>query len=158
MKRGVPIEIFEMQFRHKFSKISGSRHRNCPLNDNLVAIKDFPVPKIKKNVLQFLGKINFYHKYIPNAAKFSEPFHRLLWKDAEFVWLEECALAIFDPNLATIIYTDVSLFGLGVVLKQAQENNEEKTVAYFSKKLNESQKKKKTIFIESLAIQEVNKY
>ncbi len=68
------------------------------------------------------------------------------------------ALAIFDQNLPIIIYTDASLFGLGAVLKQIQENSEEKTVAYFSKKLNDSQKKKKAIFIESLAIQEAIKY
>ena len=83
-----------------------------PLNDNVVAIKNFPVPKTSKNVRQFLGKINFYHKYIPQATKTLEPFHRLLRKDIEFVWDEKWqktferikkylaptpALAIFDP-------------------------------------------------------------
>ena len=32
-----------------------------PLNDNLIAIKNFPTPKNQKNIRQFLGKINFIH-------------------------------------------------------------------------------------------------
>lgn len=52
-------------------------------------------------------------------------------------------LAIFDPDLPIYIYTDASLLGVGAVLKQPQKNKEEKPVAYFSKKLNEAQKRKK---------------
>lgn len=47
---------------------------------------------------------------------------------------------------------------MGAVLKQVQRDGEEKTVAYFSKKLNEAQKKKKAIYIESFAIREAIKY
>lgn len=53
------------------------------------------------------------------------------------------------------IYTDGSIQGLGAVLKQPQpESGSEKPVAYFSKKLSNSQKKKKAIYIEALAIKE----
>jgi len=54
-------------------------------------------------------------------------------------------LTIFDPNLPIYIYTDASLLGVGTVLKQPQKNKEEKPVAYFSRKLNEVQKRKKAI-------------
>lgn len=47
---------------------------------------------------------------------------------------------------------------MGAVLKQPQEDNEEKPVAYFSKKLNETQKKHKAIYLECLAIKEAVKY
>lgn len=57
-------------------------------------------------------------------------------------------LAIFDPKLPIYIYTDASLQGIGAVLKQPQtieetEKINEKPVAYFSRKLNKSQKKEK---------------
>ena len=144
-----------------------------PMKDNLVAIKEFPVPKNKKNVRQFLGKINFYHKYIPQASKTLEPLHKLLRKESAFNWTEECqrtfdrlknyltsapVLAIFDPKLPIKLYTDASLEGLGAVLKQKQENGEEKPVAFFSKKLSEAQKKKKAIYIEITAVMEAIKY
>ena len=51
-------------------------------------------------------------------------------------------LAIFDPFLTTHLYTDASGEGIGAVLKQIQKDGSEKPVAYFSKRLNEAQKKK----------------
>ena len=144
-----------------------------PLNDNLASIKQFPIPKTKKNVRQFLGKINFYHKYIPNVALLLEPFHYLLLKNFDFHWSPQCQqtfdcikeylmstpiLTIFDRHLPVHIYTDASQDGIGAVLKQIQPNGEEKPVAYFSKKLNEVQRKRKAIYIESYAIREAIKF
>lgn len=144
-----------------------------PLKDNLISIKDFPAPKTQKNVRQFLGKINFYHKYVPNIAIKLEPLHNLLRKGQPFNWTKSCQesfeemkqilcsqpiLTIFDPNLPIHIYTDASILGVGAVLKQPQENSEEKPVAYFSKKLNEVQKRKKAVYLECLAIKECVKY
>lgn len=67
-------------------------------------------------------------------------------------------LEIFDKSLPIKIYTDASLEGIGAILKQTQKDGKEKPVAYFSKKLNETQKKKKTIYLECLAIKEAIKY
>lgn len=177
--------IVEEGFRLKFVKCNFAQRKVkylghiigedtvSPLKDNLIAIKNFPVPQNKKNVRQFLGKVNFYHKYIPQATKTLEPFHRLLRKDTPFVWSEECqstfeklksylmtapALAIFDPALPTTIYSDASIVGVGAILKQRQPNGEEKPVAFFSKKLSEAQKKKKAIYIELIAVLEAIKY
>lgn len=89
-------------FRLKFSKCSFAENsvkylghilqNNSvrPLKDNLIAIKNFPTPKTQKNVRQFLGKINFYHKYMPKIAIKLEPLHNLLRKGKEFKWTEEC--------------------------------------------------------------------
>lgn len=148
-----------------------------PLNDNLIAIRKFPVPKNQKNVRQFLGKINFYNEYVPNIAIILEPLHNLLRKGQQFTWSTECqkafdymknflcqqpVLAVFDPELPIHIYTDASLQGIGAVMKQPQlndnKNKTEKPVAYFSRKLNESQKRKKAIYLECLAIKEAVKY
>lgn len=144
-----------------------------PLNDNLVSIKGFPTPRSKKNIRQFLGKVNFYHKFIKNASKVLEVFHKILRKDSPFYWNTECQeafeklkeyltsspiLAIFDRTLPIKIYTDASGIDIGAVLKQVQEDGHEKPVAYFSKKLNEAQKKKKAIYIELYAVREAIRY
>lgn len=110
---------------------------------------------------------------IPNATNLLDVFHNLLRKDVPFNWSPECqhvfeqlksyltsspVLAIFDPDLPIIIYTDVSGNGIAAILKQTQTDGIEKPVAYFSKKLNEAQKRKKAIYIESYAIFEAVKY
>lgn len=144
-----------------------------PVKDNLTSIRNFPVPETQKNIRQFLGKINFYHEYIPNSAIILDPLHNLLRKNQKFIWTDECqkafemvknllctqpVLEIFDQDLAINIYTDASLEGVGAILKQTQLDGKEKPVAYFSKKLNEAQKKKKAIYLECLAIKEALRY
>lgn len=144
-----------------------------PVGDNLMSIRDFPTPKNQKNIRQLLGKINFYHEYIPNSSIILEPLHNLLRKHQKFIWSIECQeafenikrllcsqpiLEIFDKDLSINIYTDASLEGIGAVLKQTQPDGKEKPVAYFSKKLNEAQKKKKAIYLECLAIKEAIRY
>jgi transposase InsO family protein len=172
-------------FKLKFTKCSFAKHsvnylghiieKNTvrPLQDNLISIRNFPIPTCRKNIRQFLGKINFYNKYIENASRMLEPFHRLLRKDVPFEWTTECqeafekvktyltsspVLAIFDQNKPIKIYTDASGEGIGAILKQPQADGEKKPVAYFSKKLDDSQKKKKAIYIESYAVREAVKF
>ncbi len=177
--------IHKEGFRLKFKKCNFARNsvrylghiieNNTirPVQDNLIAIRDFPRPQSKKNIRQFLGKVNFHYKYIPNQNTVLEPFHRLLRKNIDFEWSNECeksfhliknylcstpVLAIFNPDSAIIIQTDASIKGIGAVLKQPQKNGEIKPVAYFSKKLNETQKKKRAIYLECLAIKEAITY
>lgn len=87
-----------------------------------------------------------------------EVFHNLLRKDVEFSWTKSCkdaferireyliyspVLAIFDRNLPLHIYTDASKEGIETILKQPQQDGTKKPIAYFSKKLNDTQKKGK---------------
>ena len=175
-KEGFRLKISKCKFAEKFAKYLGhiiSYNEITPLKDNLESIKKFLVPTTQKQVRQILGKINFYHKYIPDSAVTFFPLHNLLRKNQKFIWTERCQkafdkikallcsqpiLTIFDNNLPIRIYTDASIEGLGAVLKQPQENGEEKPVAYFSKKLNDCQKRKKAIYLECLAIKEAIKY
>lgn len=102
-----------------------------------------------------------------------DPLHKLLRKNEKFIWSEEreksftdikqllCSqpvLEIFDKDLPIRIYTDASIEGIGAIFKQVQRNDKEKPVAYFSKKLNDSQKRRKAIYLECLAIKEAVKY
>ncbi len=87
----------------------------------------------------------------------SKACHNSFVKAKEFLCKEPC-LAIFDPNKVTVLQTDASLEGLGAILKQEQKDGSMKPVAYFSKKLNDCQKRKKAVFLECLAIKEALMY
>lgn len=165
---GFKLKFSKYAFARNWVKYLGHIIQNNsirPLKDNLVSIRNFPTPKTQKNVRQFLGKVNFYNKYIKDNAIILDPLHNLLRKNQQFIWTEDCQasfdrikdllchqpiLRIFDQKLPINIYTDASLKGIGAILKQPQMNGEEKPIAYFSKKLNDAQKK--AIYLECLAI------
>ena len=80
-------------------------------------------------------------------------------KNQKFIWTSECeesfnkiklllcsepVLGTFDLKLKIKIYTDAIMKGIGAILKQPQENGEEKPIAYFSRKLNDTQKRRKS--------------
>ena len=64
------LKFLKCEFAKRKVKYLGhtlEQDKISPLTDNVVAIRDFPVLTSKKNVCQFLGKVNFYHPYIPNC-------------------------------------------------------------------------------------------
>ena len=176
LKEGFRLKILKCNFAQNSVQYLGhiiEHNVTKPINDNVIPIKEFPIPKTKKNIRQFLGKVNFYRNYIPNVTQILEPFHNLLRKNVNFNWSDDCAksfqqikdylcsepcLAIYDPTKETIVQTDASITGIGAILKQKQEDGIYKPVAFFSKKLNEFQKRKKAIFLECLAIKEALTY
>ena len=135
--------------------------------DNKVeAIKEMPDPKNRRELMRFLGMVNFYHKFIPNYALYAAPLHDLLKKDTKWSWDENCRLAVgklkdllseshilipFNRARKTILYTDASGIGIGAVLKQEIEGME-KPVAFFSKRFSPPQTRYTTSEQEALAI------
>ncbi|KAL7290500.1 hypothetical protein TKK_0015274 [Trichogramma kaykai] len=176
LEEGFRLKFTKCKFARNYAKYLGhiiSDNSIKPLKDYLAAVKEFPTPKTKKNVRQFLGKINFHNKFIPRNAIILDPLHNLLRKDVRFNWTQECQeafkkirelmcaepiLKIFDPEKKIEIFTDASIEGLGAVLKQKDEKEISRPVAYFSKKLKDYQKKRKAIYLECLAIKEAVKY
>ncbi|CAB3232420.1 unnamed protein product [Arctia plantaginis] len=153
---GFRLKFSKCTFANNHAKYLGQIIENNsvrPLKDYLTAVRNFPIPETRKNIRQFLGKVNFYHKFIPHSAIILEPLHNLLRKDVKFIWTKECQksfdkikellclkpiLKIFDPEQPIKIYTDASINGVGAVLKQEDENGENKPVFYFSKKLTDT--------------------
>ncbi|GBP66806.1 Transposon Tf2-8 polyprotein [Eumeta japonica] len=176
LSEGFRLKFSKCNFANNYAKYLGHIIENNsvrPLKDYLTAVKNFPIPETRKNIRQFLGKVNFHHKFIPHSAIILDPLHNLLRKDVKFIWSKECQesfdrikqllcskpiLRIFDPAQPIKIYTDASIKGVGAILKQEDKTGVSKPVAYFSKKLTESQKKKKAIYLECLAIKESLKY
>ena len=104
-----------------------------------------------------------YRKFIPNFAAITIPLNKLLRKDAEFKFDENCRVAfealkrmLISPQILQypdfehdfILRTDASGFALGAVLS----NFNDRPIAYASKTLNGAEKNYSTIEKELLAI------
>ncbi len=90
----------------------------------------------------------------------------MLRKDKKFAWTNECecsfqeikrqlsespVLLIADYNKPFILYVDASSEGVGAALMQ-EDNGVQKPVCYFSKKLNDTQRRYSTSDRETLAL------
>ena len=49
------------------------------------AVKQFPVPKTKKNIKQFLGLVGYYRRFIQDMAKIAKPLTTHLKKNSPFL-------------------------------------------------------------------------
>nr|XP_019066943.1 uncharacterized protein LOC109119083 [Solanum lycopersicum] len=54
------------------------------------AIQELPPPKTKKEVMSFLGRLNYTRRFIAQSTVVCEPIFKLLKKDALTKWTEEC--------------------------------------------------------------------
>ena len=95
------------------------------------AVRTFPVPQDKRALHQFVGLVNYYHRFVPRCAAILQPLHQALAADG-FTWTTSCQEA-FDaakrtlceavmlvhphPNAATCITTDASNVAVGAVLE-----------------------------------------
>lgn len=138
-----------------------------PREAKIQAILEFPIPKTKKELLRFLGMSGFYRKFVENYSTVVSPLTNLLKAKVKFIWSDECqrsfeklkAILVSEPVLAAPNFTkpfhmaiDASDVGVGAVLLQENREGIEKPVCYFSKKLNQYQKKYSTIEKEALSL------
>lgn len=134
------------------------------------AIKDYPRPQTIKEIQRFLGMTAYYRRYVPNFSKISKPITLLLKKEQPFLWtdvqqqafdelkrilMEDVILAFPDFSDGALFYltTDASNSAIGSCLSQGTLPND-RPIYFFSKTLNESQRKYSTIEKELLAIVE----
>lgn len=103
------------------------------------AIWSYPVPTNLKEVQRFLGLAGWYHQFVPNFSKTTEPMNVLKRKGKTFHWSDQCQQAfeqlksyltsipiLGHPNLQQPFtgYT-----GLGAVLTLKREEGMEKVIA-----------------------------
>ena len=110
-----------------------------PDPNKLRAISDAPQPINVKQLQSFLGTLNFYRRFIPNAAKVLEPLNKLLRKGVAWQWSSKEensfndaknlltnseALIHFNSKLPLVVIADSSAYGVGAVLCHKVEGKE----------------------------------
>lgn len=122
------------------------------------AVKDWPVPRTKKELRSFLGLTSYYRRFVAGFSTIASPLHALLGKEQEGRkgnedisgrWDSHCQKAFDklkdslttppllgypDFSLPFILETDGSHQGLGAVLSQEQ-NGKRVVIAYASRSL-----------------------
>ena len=128
--------------------------------DKISAVKNWPVPKSKRDVRGFLGLTGYYRRFVRNYSKIAAPLFALTGgkrgsKDPPFEWSPECQasfetlvekltsapiLAYADYEQPFIMQTDASREGLGAVLAQKQGDHE-RVIGYASRTLSPAEQK-----------------
>ena len=141
-----------------------------PLQDKVAAIKKFPKPQCIKSLRCFLGMVTYQRRFIKNAAELLQPLNDLLqgkvcntdpviWTSSAeqaFVAVKEalsniCHLAHPKESAQLHLRYDASGIAVGSVLKQLHDG-ETTPLRYFSKALNESQRRYSTYDLELLSV------
>lgn len=142
-----------------------------PPESRIKTIKDFPLPQNVKQLRRFLGMINFYRRFIKNAALIQAPLNKFLggskkngkkiieWTTESLEAFNACKDSLFQatliafPNsfLPLAIFTDASELCMGAVLQQ-QTTQGWQPLSFFSRKFNPAQQKYSAYDRELLAI------
>ena len=120
------------------------------------AILALPLPKHKKGLQSFLGRINFVRRFIPNLATMVKPLTEMLKKGMVFAWTKEgresfeeikaaiaSAPTLMNPNFEKdfILYTLGGESSISTVLTQTNDKDKEQPIAFFSERLKEYEDK-----------------
>lgn len=116
------------------------------------AVMCWPSPTFHKEPQCFLGRANFYHRFIRNYSRVAAPLTCLTSKLKPFLWMEEAEAtfsklkALFtaapilshsDPNCQFIMEVDASDTGVGAVLSQRNPSNQKLHLCtFFSRQLS----------------------
>ena len=125
-----------------------------PLPSKVEAITHFPAPTNSKSLPEWLGMVNFYHRFIPHAVALMKPLHEAA-HSKPFIWSADLqsafeatkkglatAALILHPSytVSTRITVDASDTAVGCTLEQLLDG-EWRPIAFFSKKLDPAQAK-----------------
>ena len=147
------------------------------LSHRIDAISRLPEPETIRGLRQALGLINFQRRFIKNAAKILVPLTKYLQghvKNNDKIHLDEEAKNAFATIKTALVkaaslahprkdsslrlYTDASTEAIGGMLVQKLPDESEQTLAYFSRALNDSQKRYSVFDLELFAIFAAVKY
>ena len=169
---GLVIKLEKCLFGEKSLNFLGhqiSQFGSIPLPDKVKTIEDFPKPSTVKGLQEYLGMINFYHRFLPHAALTLQPFYGALKKsqprqvlkwttdmDTAFVTsktalAEATMLSHLEPGAHMSVTTDASGQAVGAVIEQYVRGTWQ-PLAFFSKQLRPPEQKYSTFDRELLGL------
>lgn len=137
--------------------------------EKITSIKNYPIPKTKKDIRAFLGLAGYYRKHVNNFSTIALALTDLTKKGKPNIiqWTKECDISfnklksalskepvLMSPNFDKHFYVqvDASDRGLGCVLSQLDENGCDHPVIYLSRKLIDREVNYPTVEKECLGI------
>lgn len=171
-KHGLIINLKKCEFGKESINFLGHNVDSngiVPLEAKVQAIKDFPQPSSVKALQEFVGMVNFYHRFLPHAAGTMQPLFRALAgkpKPSEFSWSEDMEHAFQEikaalaeatllvhpqPGAPLSLHSDASDVAVGAVLQQ-KVGNTWQPLAFFSRQLRKPEVKYSTFDRELLAM------
>ena len=139
-----------------------------PLPAKVEAIRTFARPTTIKGLQQFVGMLNFYHRFVPNAAHIMRPIYdALAGKPMTLKWSDELdeafttakealaqATMLVHPHAdnPTTLTVDASGKAVGTVFEQNSDGSDWKPVAFFSRKRRPAEQKYSAFDRELLAV------
>ena len=146
------------------------QHGLTPLPEKVQAVRDFPQPQFPCQLRQFIGLVNFYHRFLPHCANLMRPLHSLLTscksKSQPLTWTDD-AIASFKatkdalanafllyyptPDAPTCLTTDASDTAVGAVLQQ-YVNGTWHPISFFSRKMTTTESRYSAFDRELLAV------
>ena len=138
-----------------------------PLPEKVDAIRSFPRPTTVKQLQEYLGMVNCYHRFVPSAAELMQPLYKAInMKHKLLVWTSELDTAFRQSKEAlakatmlvhpgheapTSLTVDASDVTVGAILKQLIDGVC-KPLAFFSRQLRPPERKYSAFDRELLAL------
>jgi hypothetical protein len=133
----------------------------------IAVIVDFPPPTSVKQLCTALGHTGYYRKFIKGYAQITAPMEKLLNKECQFGWIEECqqsfdtlkqkmvtAPILVFPNWSKEfhVHVDASSIALGEVLEKPGEGDIDHPLTFSSRNLSTTEINYTTTKKEGLAM------
>ena len=135
--------------------------------EKIEAVVNAPRPENVSQLRSFLGLVNYYNRFLPNASSVLHPLHQLLEQNSKWQWTEQCEQAFteakrlitseqvlthYDPGLPVRLACDASPTGIGAVLSHVMLDGSERPVAFASRSLTKTERRYAQIDKEALSI------
>lgn len=158
-------EFFKTEIRYLGLIID--EHGQRPDPDKTRAIAEMPSPTNTSELRSFLGAVGFYIKFIPSMSDVRAPLDRMMKKDVQFTWGEECEAAVkrfreiltsnlvlchYDSDRRVTIASDASQVGIGGLAFHKDEDGAIKVFHYASRRLTDTETRYSQIEKEALGI------
>ena len=169
-QQGLVINLAKCQFgRHELDFLGHhiTKHGATPLPSKVTAIREFSRPSTVKGLQEFVGMVNFYHRFVPAAASIMQPLYKALvgkpkvlqWNDqmiSAFNLTKEAlasATMLAHPltDAPTAVTVDASGVAVGAVLEQLIHGSWQ-PLAFFSRQLRPAEEKYSAFDRELLAL------
>lgn len=169
-QHGLVINLAKCQFGRQELDFLGhhiTRHGITPLPSKVDVIREFSQPTTVKGLQEFIGMVNFYHRFVPGAATIMQPlYNALVGKPKELQW-DDTMIAAFNrtkealanatmlsyphANAPIAVTVDASGVAVDAVLEQLVEGSWQ-PLAFFSRQLRPAEKKYSAFDRELLAL------